>query len=113
MKYIRNQIIVSKIFEGEIKDNETISSIFEQFKNSSSYLIIEYRDSLTKITKSYKNIKIKAVNGNKIDISIFTRSGTLNIKNINFDDVLLLEANISSQNQELNKQVSRFDLLDI
>lgn len=113
MKYIRKQIIETTVFEGDIKDDSTITSIFEEFKNNTSYLSIEYRDNITKCIKSYQNIKVKSISDRKISITVYTRSGILNIKNINYDDVITLQANVSSLNKELDKKVSRFDLLDI
>ncbi len=115
MRYIKQQIFKTTVFDKDITSLDDIKSLMETFKKSSVDLFIEYRDARTERTITRERARIISADSNSIDIFAFDKGGSIVEHNIDFLNILLVKLVTKSDNVIVNNEdnITKFDLVDI
>lgn len=118
MRYIRKEHLITTICNQEIEEEDIIKRLLSNLKDNS----IEFSLDIKKYFPSlydYKNIqygkvRVKEVQENTVDFTVFDRGSITHLNNIDFSDVVEINA-ITTVNKilQIKPDVTRWDILDI
>lgn len=116
MRFIREQIIKTTVFDEELKENSTIIELLKKLNNSSVDIVIEYKDERNGLTRSFDKARIKNYNEkeNKVDVQIFQKTGTILVNGLSPDSISTIKLTTNKNNIIIgNDKITKFDFLDI
>ena len=117
MKYIKKEHIITTICDENIDDVDIIKSLLENLNHKRIYFSICYckkkYNGIDDHLMNYKNIRIRKVKDNSIDITVYNYSSHININDIFFDDIEKISV-ITKKQKLLNKNTkNKFSTLDL
>ena len=119
MKYIRQEHIITTVCKEDLNEIPVIKTLMENLMKEGLTFSISIKKPQNDIFSkthimSYDKTRIQAVTADDFDISVFTKTVHVNMKNIKFENIVELKV-ITSKSKlvELKDDLTRFDLIDI
>ncbi len=119
MKFIRQEKVITTVSSQDISDQDEARSFLEDLKKEHLKFSVIIRKTFNSENNSttihYQNATIKRVcaNEDSVDLYIFNKSGSINMR-VGFEDIVEIRA-LTNRNDFLKygKKISKFDVMDI
>lgn len=103
MRYVRRELVITDVCDEEIKDVETIKSLFETMHKEQSDASIMYYSKPGEVPMAYERVRVSAVGEKSVDLQIFRGGSVLKARNIPFDQFVEVKVTSSRLDKFLKR----------
>lgn len=114
MRFIRQQKLITTVSDQQVTSLSDIKSLLDSLCRSAAYIQFAFNDERSESIVSHNNVRIKRVEDDKVDITVYRKTGSMVISGISFESISLIKMVTDSNNILVDEHdLTRFDLLDI